>query len=111
MGKYLSDYTLDLLEKAKAIVTKENRITIRGVFYRLVSIGMVSNNPRDYRKVAEVIGIARWAYLRRTRSNKPMSGWEIPFESILDESRELVLSSGFGSLNGYLDHVSTTYGR
>jgi len=66
--------TRQLIEEAAAILAEQSPMTIRQLFYRLVSIGAIENSRDDYQPVSTVMTKAR-------------NDGRIGFNAIVDRSR------------------------
>jgi len=73
--------TTRLIETAINILAKEFPMTIRQLFYRLVSAVAIENCLRDYQRVSQVMTKAR-------------EDGRVPFEWIVDRSRATYSSRG-----------------
>jgi hypothetical protein len=72
-----------LIELATAILSEESPMTVRQLFYRLVSVGALENSRNDYVKVSRIMTIARndgrveWdAIVDRSRADYAPTVWE-----------------------------------
>jgi hypothetical protein len=72
-----------LIEQATEILDEQSPMTIRQLFYRLVSIGALENSRNDYVKVSRIMTIARndgrvdWdAIVDRSRADYAPTVWE-----------------------------------
>ena len=82
MAKAEWQKTTELIEAAIKILEQENPMTVRQLFYRLVSVAKIENNRRDYKVVSEAMTKARgdgrvsWAWIvDRSRASYNASGW------------------------------------
>ena len=66
--------TTELIDQAAQILRKESPMTIRQLFYRLVSITAIENNRNDYQRVS-------------TAMTKARNDGRIDFDWIVDRSR------------------------
>jgi len=55
VGRGLHRATLDLVEAADAILRQQQPMTIRQLFYQLVSRQTIHNTLRDYQKVSRIM--------------------------------------------------------
>src|SRR5207302_2928765 len=72
--------TKRIIHAAQEVLAEENPMTVRQLFYRLVSRRIIENSLKDYRKISTVMTGAREA-------------GEIPFEWIVDRSRPVYTAS------------------
>jgi hypothetical protein len=75
MGRGRSDRTIEIVERAHAVLQAEHPMTLRQVFYRLVSVRVLENRQADYRRLGRILTVAR-------------ERDEIPWEWIVDRSRQ-----------------------
>ncbi len=85
-----------ILERAAAILSPESPMTLRHLFYLLVSEGLVTNNEDDYSIVSQVTTGAREAS-------------EIDDASLTDESRVVYRPYVHDSLHEWADGMETTF--
>lgn len=83
MAKAETQRITDLIDQAIEILDKESPMTIRQLFYRLVSIEALENCRQDYVKVSRIMTIARndervdWdAIVDRSRTDYAPNVWE-----------------------------------
>lgn len=98
MAKGRWSQTQRLLDAAHTILESERPATIRQLFYRLVSIGVIENRIQDYRRVSSVMTEAR-------------ERGEIEWSWIVDRSRPQYKSSTWNSLEEYGEVVARSYRR
>jgi len=87
--------TTRLIETAINILAKEFPMTIRQLFYRLVSAVAIENCLRDYQRVSQVMTKAR-------------EDGRVPFEWIVDRSRVTYSSRGWTNLQALGDVLERT---
>jgi hypothetical protein len=88
--------TTELVEKAKRILSAEQPMTIRQLFYRLVSVQALENSIHDYKKLSRVMTDAR-------------EGGQVPFEWIVDRSRPTYAPSVFDDIKDGLIALRRCY--
>lgn len=91
----------ELAEVDEAIsqaVAEEHPVTLRGVYYRVVSVGAVDKTENDYRLVGR-----RLLRLRRDRA--------ISYDHITDGTRWIIRPTTHGSLQQMLDDAAGSYRR
>jgi hypothetical protein len=59
MPKAETQRITDLIDQAVEILDEQSPMTIRQLFYRLVSAGALENSRNDYVKVSRIMTIAR----------------------------------------------------
>jgi len=82
--------TTRLIEAAVNILEQENPMTIRQLFYRLVSVAEIENCLRDYQRVSIAMTKAR-------------EDGRVPYEWIVDRSRATYSSRGWTNLHALGD--------
>jgi hypothetical protein len=93
--------TTMLIDAAIDILEQENPMTIRQLFYRLVSAAVIENCLADYQRVSKVMTKAR-------------EDERVPYEWIVDRSRATYRSSNFRDLKhlgASLEYACTQYRR
>src|SRR5664279_1671557 len=93
-GKWAA--TTELVERAKRILSAEQPMTIRQLFYRLVSVEALENSIADYKKVSRVMTGAR-------------ESGQVPFEWIVDRSRPTYAPSVFDDIKDGLMALRNCY--
>jgi hypothetical protein len=88
--------TTELIDAAAAILDIQQPMTIRQLFYRLVSQGLIPNDRKNYQLVSRIMTKAR-------------DDGRIPFEYITDRSRPEYKPSVFEDAAGYADVVRRAY--
>jgi hypothetical protein len=88
--------TRQLIEAALKILEEENPMTIRQLFYRLVSIVLIANTLSDYHRVSRLMTKAR-------RDDR------CPYEWIVDRSRPTYAPSVWRDPAGYAEGVKQSY--
>jgi hypothetical protein len=96
MAKGRWQETQRLLDAASAVLESEQPMTIRQLFYRLVSSRVIENRIQDYRRVSRVMTEAR-------------ERGEVPWEWIVDRSRPRYKSSVWSNLEEYGEVVAQSY--
>src|ERR1044072_4213236 len=78
----LHEKTLNIINTAKAILAAHNPMTVRQVYYQLVSRQVVENNRNRYQAVSDAIvkarqqGIIPWEWIEdRLRRPREVSMW------------------------------------
>jgi hypothetical protein len=90
------DSTKRLIERAAKILDEESPMTIRQLFYRLVSIAAIENNRNDYQRVS-------------TTMTKARNDGRIDFDCIVDRSRPEYIPNVFDNAAQYADVVRRGY--
>ena len=88
--------TTELVERAVQVLSAEQPMTIRQLFYRLVSVQALENNVRDYKKLSRVMTDAR-------------ESAQVPFEWIVDRSRPTYTPNVFNDLKDGLTALRNCY--
>src|SRR5215469_8438378 len=91
-----SNLTKRILEKSLQLLSRDYPITLRHLFYLLVSHGVLQNQPSDYRRLARVTCIARRTGL-------------IPFDSLIDNMRTSAKPSSWSGLLDFGEEMSAAY--
>jgi hypothetical protein len=97
-NKNLGSETLEMIEKVNAIIATYQAqgydMTLRQVYYQLVSKDWIPNQPREYDRLGRIIsdgrraGLIDWhAIVDRTRNLKSIQHWDSPTE-IIDAVRD-----------------------
>jgi hypothetical protein len=81
--------TIHLLQQILPIVAKYYVVTVRQVYYLLVSIQEIFNNLNEYRRVVRILKRAR------------LAGF-IPFQKVIDDTREAKKSPSWNSMEEIL---------
>lgn len=85
-----------LIQEAREILMRENPMTIRQLFYRLVSIQALQNNRSDYQRLSRIMTDARKDY-------------EVDFDWIVDRSKTEYIPNVWDDASGYLKTVAKSY--
>jgi hypothetical protein len=88
--------TTDLISAASAILDIQQPMTIRQLFYRLVSAGLIPNDRKNYQLVSRIMTKAR-------------DDGRIPFEYITDRSRPEYKVSAFDDAAEYAEVIKHAY--
>lgn len=88
--------TAELVERAVQILSAEQPMTVRQLFYRLVSDQALENSVRDYKKLSRVMTDAR-------------ESAQVPFEWIVDRSRPTYTPNVFDDLKDGLTALRNCY--
>lgn len=88
--------TTSLISQAVEILEQEYPMTIRQLFYRLVSAGVIPNDRSSYQLVSRVMTTARKDY-------------RCPWEYIVDRSRPEYVPNVFSDARGYAEVVKRAY--
>ncbi len=98
MARGLWDKSRELIDWARGILEREWPMTIRQIFYRLVSMGLIKNTKADYQRVIRLMTIAR-------------NDGRIPFNWIVDRSRPVYDPPVFKDPRAYAEAVKHSYRR
>ena len=98
MAKGLWGRNARLIDLAKGILKQESPMTIRQIFYRLISVGSIENTRSDYKRVIRLMTIAR-------------NEGRISFDWIVDRSRPRYAPSVFKDPREYAEVVKSSYRR
>jgi hypothetical protein len=90
--------TTDLIQAAIAILKIENPVTVRQLFYRLVSNGTLENTKRAYQLVSKI-------------TTKARKDGRCPYEWIVDRSRPTYMPNVFTDAADYAEVVKQGYRR
>jgi hypothetical protein len=93
-GKWTA--TTELVERAERILSAEQPMTIRQLFYRLVSVQALENSVPEYKKLSRVMTDAR-------------ESGQVPFEWIVDRSRPTYAPTVFDNLKAGLTALRNCY--
>jgi hypothetical protein len=93
-GKWTA--TTELVERAEQILSAEQPMTIRQLFYRLVSVQALENSVPEYKKLSRVMTDAR-------------ESGQVPFEWIVDRSRPTYAPTVFDNLKDGLTALRNCY--
>src|SRR5271157_2058926 len=85
-----------LIKAAGRILAEQSPMTIRQLFYRLVSVGLLENNRADYVKVSRVMTIAR-------------NDGRIEWEHIVDRSRPTYSPDVWNDAEQYAKTIQHSY--
>src|SRR5271169_187464 len=88
--------TTELIDAATAILEEQQPMTIRQLFYRLVSTGLIPNDRKHYQLVSRVMTKAR-------------DDGRIPFEAITDRSRPEYVPNVWDDAAGYALAIRDSY--
>lgn len=88
--------TLDLLLKSQSVISQYRKVTVRQVYYVLVSRQDIYNNLNEYRRVIRILKKGRLAGL-------------INFDNIIDDTREAEKTPSWKSMNGILSAAVNQY--
>ena len=88
--------TKRLIEQAAAILAEKSPMTIRQLFYRLVSVAAIENTRNDYQRVS-------------TTMTKARNDGRIDFEAIVDRSRPEYMPNVFEDTADYAETVRRGY--
>lgn len=86
----------ELEEAIAEAVDQDKPVTVRGVFYRVVSMGALEKTDAAYKRLCQ-----RLKNLRETH--------EIPYSDIIDGTRSLYRTTSYGSAQEALDNTARTY--
>lgn len=100
MSRTQSDGTTKILERAKVLLDPEKPMTLRHLWYLLVSEGVLQNTIKtatpEYRKLMRVMKIGR-------------KRGEIDYECLVDNLRQSYKPSSWSGLADFLDTVAQAY--
>jgi hypothetical protein len=77
---------------------RERPLTVRGLYYRLVSAGAIEKTEQEYRRIVRITGEMRLSE-------------DLPFEWLADSTRWQRAPNQYGSLGELLDEQATLYRR
>src|SRR5215831_8495355 len=86
----------DLYDKALEVLAEEHPVTLRQLFYRLVSAGALKNSQAEYYRLG--------ALMTRAREEK-----QVPRSWIVDHVRATLKPSSWSGLADYADTVRDCY--
>jgi hypothetical protein len=86
----------DLAERAMAILEEERPMTLRQLFYRVVSAGEMANTPRDYRRLGVL--------MTRLREDE-----QVPRTWLVDHTRSTIKPSSWSGLADFGNTVRDCY--
>lgn len=98
MPKGITQKTLNLIQAAYNILSAEYPMTLRQLFYRLVSALAILNCRPDYQRLSRVMTQAR-------------EGEEIDSDWIVDRSKPEIIPNVWSDVAGYIQTVSRGYRR
>lgn len=98
MGRGRSDVTKGIVARAHGILEAENPMTLRQLFYRLVSVRALENRQADYQRLSRIMTVAR-------------DRGEVPFEWIVDRSRPEYEPDPFKNPAEYAERIKRAYRR
>src|SRR5262245_44275373 len=85
-----------LVETAVKILSREKPMTLRQLFYRLVSAGLLTNTPAEYQRLGSV--------MTRLREND-----DVPRTWIVDHTRSRLKPNSWSGLEDFGDTVRKAY--
>lgn len=88
--------TTELIQAAAGILEREHPMTVRQLFYRLVSVAVIKNSRADYQKVSKVMTKAR-------------EDGRVDYQWIVDRSRPEYVPNVFKDLAGYGRAIHRSY--
>jgi len=88
--------TLPMLKFAINFVEKHQRVTVRQVYYALVSVQMLANTRNNYNRIVRILTRAR------------LSG-TVPFNRIVDDTREAQKTPSWDNIEAILDVAIEQY--
>src|SRR5215217_5910157 len=86
-----------LHQRAVAILKAERPMTLRALYYRLVSAGALSNSDKEYKRLGRVMVKLREA------GDVPITGW------LVDRVRSTLKPSSWSGLADYAEAVRDCY--
>ena len=99
-GKRLQRKRRHLLDEAIKIIEKYERggyrITVRQVFYQMVTLGLIDNNKKEYDRIVEILVDGR------------MSG-EIDWGTVVDRARRRIMPNQFSSMKRFVSAVMNSF--
>lgn len=96
MAQGIWQKTRKLIEQVRAVLQTQFPMTVRQCFYRLVSMGVLKNNRKDYQKLSRVLTLAR-------------EQGEIPFDWIVDRSRPTYEGTVWEDPKDYMETCISAY--
>src|SRR5271167_1289944 len=90
------DSTRRIIELARVILDEQRPMTIRQLFYRLVSLGALENSRNDYQRVS-------------TTMTKARNDGRIDWDAIVDRTRQDYEANVFEDAAQYLEAVQGSY--
>lgn len=98
MGRGEHKQTTALIDAALKILGEQNPMTIRQLFYRLVSVNVIPNDLPSYHRVSDVMTTAR-------------NDERCPWDWIADRSRPVYEAGGFVDATYYADVIRGGYSK
>ena len=98
MGRGRSRRTVKIVNQAHEILEAENPMTLRQLFYRLVSVRALENRQADYQRLSRITTDAR-------------ERGEIDYSWMVDRSRPEYAASAWDDTRAFLDTVKRSYRR
>lgn len=98
MGRGIHHRTRELVEGAHRILSEQQPMTLRQLFYRAVSVPLLQNTPGDYGKLSRILTGAR-------------ERGEIPYEWIVDRSRQTYAATAWENPSAYAETMRHLYRR
>jgi len=96
MGRERSHRTKRIVALGHELLEAEHPMTLRQLFYRLVSVEALENTQPDYQRLSRILTDAR-------------ERGEIPFEWIVDRSRPVYEANAFTNPAAYAEAVKRSY--
>lgn len=94
----MRDKTQNLIDAAREVLAEYNPMTLRQVYYQLVSRHVIDNNRNEYQRLGRALVKGR-------------QDSQIPWEWIEDRGRKPRVPSAWGGLADFLDTVRRSYRR
>jgi hypothetical protein len=98
MGRGIHHRTREIIEGAQGILAEQQPMTLRQLFYRLVSVTLLKNTPGDYGKLSRILTGAR-------------ERGAIPYEWIVDRSRPTYAATAWENPADYAHTMRNAYRR
>src|ERR1700751_4197569 len=98
MPKAETEHITRLIDRAIEILDEESPMTVRQLFYRLMSLGALENCRNDYSKVSRIMTIAR-------------NDGRVDWDAIVDRSRPDYAPSVWTDAAEYVENIRAGYRR
>jgi len=98
MGRKLNDDTKNIIETVNGFISSANPSSLRFIFYRLVSLGLLENKKAHYVKIKNIILTAR------------IRG-DVEDDAIVDNKRTTHRPASWAGLDDYMESVRQWYRR
>lgn len=88
--------TYNILLEVNSFLENFDVVTVRQIYYNLVSRQIINNNLNEYRRISEIVSNSRYAGL-------------IPFNKIVDDTRKAIGGDSWNSMEEILRAAVNTY--